>query len=138
MTETVLKPPMHPSEQVKCFRNVRENDNHNASGTKYLQERPCSPFYAKQNHRTENQGACWNEGGHCFNQGVIHSVVSSPKGFRSGGEPSRDCYQQTSSYAERMFTATPEVVLVGWFDVPAESALSRAPEHEIRDSLNAD
>src|SRR6516225_9453926 len=61
-----------------------------------------------------------------------------PRGFRSGVEPSRDCYQQTSSHAERMFTATPKVVLVGWFDVPAESALSRAPEHEIRDSFNAD
>src|SRR6516225_9453925 len=81
MTRAVVKPPTHPREQVKCFRNVSENDNHDASTTKYLQERPCSPLYAVQNHRTENQGACWNECGHCFNHGVIHSVVSSPKGF---------------------------------------------------------
>jgi len=71
----VLKPPMHPREQLKCFRNVSKNDNHKASGTEYLQKRPCCPFSAAQNHRTDKQDASRHECSQCFSQRVIHNVL---------------------------------------------------------------
>jgi hypothetical protein len=30
MTDTMLKPPMHPRKQVKCFGDVSKNDHHQA------------------------------------------------------------------------------------------------------------
>jgi hypothetical protein len=36
MADAMLKPPMHPRKQVNGFAEVRKNDHHKTSGTKYL------------------------------------------------------------------------------------------------------
>ena len=40
--------------------------------------------------------------------------------------------QQTTGNAERLLMPSPKVVIVGGFEVPAESMLPRGPEHEIQ------
>jgi hypothetical protein len=39
MTNAMLKPPMHPREHVKRFKDMSKNDQHKTSCAKYLHER---------------------------------------------------------------------------------------------------
>jgi hypothetical protein len=51
---------------------------------------------------------------------------------------SADCDEQTAGYAEGLFMASRETVIVGRFYEPAESVLSARPEHEIQHGFGRD
>lgn len=49
----MLSPPTHPGEQVKCFEDMSENDHHQTSGAKELQEGARSLSPKEHHYRTQ-------------------------------------------------------------------------------------
>jgi hypothetical protein len=66
VTNAMLRAPMHPRNQMKCFEEMRTHDHDQTSCAAAAVGTSQSPFSKEQHYRSNKQDACRHQPDHCL------------------------------------------------------------------------